>query len=457
MKKVRSYVDVEENSDGVDMDVDQVSVADGKMREGDVRIPSLASEQVHHVVSQEGDGASYASEFPKKNPQEKDSDELHTDLCSETNLYGEWMMVQQRRRGSSNMPRLNPAENRGKSVMAEANGNMGNMRARVVQSQREGHVADATVDLGVTGGGGGAGSHPFRRQFQSFMHECKPRVVALMEPRVNGRIADHIIALLGFSNSFQVETNGFRGGIWILWEDLVQLEVTHIANQFVNMLVEDSEFKGKVQIMAVYACPTVAIRKHLWHHLLQLRPTEWCRRNCISALRRADDSWATAPSELTSIALKFYRNLFTSEGNITDSYSTRGLFPHVNRVALEHDYDPMSDIEVHGIDSWSVMAKVRGGYVEHVVGLQHVTFAAGNDSIGSHRVRRDDHGSWNPPPEGWWKLNKDGAGGKGGGFMTCGGVIHDENEVLNRLFLNLTVRRLSKCCVLDLRLSMGAL
>ncbi|KAK9027566.1 hypothetical protein V6N11_067394 [Hibiscus sabdariffa] len=50
-------------------------------------------------------------------------------------------------------------------------------------------------------------------------------------------------------------------------------------------------------------------------------------------------------------------------------------------------------------------------------------------SIGSGLLRAawDDIGSWTSLLEGWWKLNTDGAGGKGDGFMTCGGVIRDAN------------------------------
>ncbi|KAL4383795.1 hypothetical protein GQ457_15G012030 [Hibiscus cannabinus] len=89
----------------------------------------------------------------------------------------------------------------------------------------------------------GAGSHPFRRQFQSFMREYKPHVVAIMEPRINGRVVDRVIGRLGFSNSFRVETN-----------------------------VVDSELTGKVQLTAVYVSPSSVIRKHLWNHLLHLQP-----------------------------------------------------------------------------------------------------------------------------------------------------------------------------------------
>ncbi|KAL4360449.1 hypothetical protein GQ457_04G032560 [Hibiscus cannabinus] len=102
-------------------------------------------------------------------------------------------------------------------------------------------------ELGVDKGGmasEGAGSHPFRRQFRSFMREYKPQVVAIMEPCINGRIVDRVIGRLGFLNSFRVETNGFRGGIWILWVDSIQLEVLHVANQFINFSVGEGSIDG---------------------------------------------------------------------------------------------------------------------------------------------------------------------------------------------------------------------
>ncbi|KAK8668821.1 hypothetical protein V6N13_106267 [Hibiscus sabdariffa] len=69
------------------------------------------------------------------------------------------------------------------------------------------------------------------------------------------------------------------------------------------------------------------------------------------------------------------RDLFTSDGNITTDYPTRGRFPHVNSVSLEHLGDPVSDIEngmvygTNGIGTWSVLAKVKGWYVEQAAGL----------------------------------------------------------------------------------------
>ncbi|KAK8578927.1 hypothetical protein V6N12_069270 [Hibiscus sabdariffa] len=118
--------------------------------------------------------------------------------------------------------------------------------------------------------------------------------------------------------------------------------------------------------------------------------------NNISTLRRADDSGETDPSELKSIALNFYRDLFTLEGNITDAYSTRGQFPHVDNGVLMQLGDMVSELE-------SVLAKVRCWFdstakdVHSCVG--HVSaVAAGRDM---YNTNGNNHVQWNPPPECW--------------------------------------------------------
>ncbi|KAK8659354.1 hypothetical protein V6N13_029558 [Hibiscus sabdariffa] len=75
------------------------------------------------------------------------------------------------------------------------------------------------------------------------------------------------------------------------------------------------------------------------------RVQERRRHNYIYVLGRENDSWATLPSELKSIALNFYMDLFTSGRNNTDDYPTRGQFPYVNNGILERLGDPISDME----------------------------------------------------------------------------------------------------------------
>ncbi|KAK8987431.1 hypothetical protein V6N11_027182 [Hibiscus sabdariffa] len=48
----------------------------------------------------------------------------------------------------------------------------------------------------------GAVSLMFIRHFKIFMREHHPNMMALFEPRINGRIAENFISKLGFSHSF---------------------------------------------------------------------------------------------------------------------------------------------------------------------------------------------------------------------------------------------------------------
>ncbi|KAL4303954.1 hypothetical protein GQ457_10G016280 [Hibiscus cannabinus] len=120
----------------------------------------------------------------------------------------------------------------------------------------------------------GASSGPFGRQFRSFMREHKPNIVALFEPRISGIVADRVIARMGFSNSYRVETNGFSGGIWLLWDDSIVIHVTRVANQFITVSVDGSCFRVKFQLTVVYASPVAVKRKLLWVLLADSKPPD---------------------------------------------------------------------------------------------------------------------------------------------------------------------------------------
>ncbi|KAE8672291.1 Leucine-rich repeat protein kinase family protein isoform 6 [Hibiscus syriacus] len=79
-----------------------------------------------------------------------------------------------------------------------------------------------------------AASISFRITFKSFTREHKLQVMALFEPRLSGRKADKVISKLGFPYSFRVEAHDFSGGLWFLWNEAVDIEITHISNQFIQ-------------------------------------------------------------------------------------------------------------------------------------------------------------------------------------------------------------------------------
>ncbi|KAK8656110.1 hypothetical protein V6N13_108669 [Hibiscus sabdariffa] len=95
-------------------------------------------------------------------------------------------------------------------------------------------------------------------------------LVALVEPRVSGLRANRVVTSLGYLNSLRVETHGFSGGIWLLLNDVVSVEASHIANQFVHGVVR---FKDDVVFYCftiVYVSPQIGLRKHVWKLLEDL-------------------------------------------------------------------------------------------------------------------------------------------------------------------------------------------
>lgn len=69
---------------------------------------------------------------------------------------------------------------------------------------------------------------------------------------------------LGFSEFHIVDPEGFSGGLWLCWEGQnVSLEIIFSSTQVVHAIVSVGEEKQWL-LSAVYASPTLAVRKRLW-------------------------------------------------------------------------------------------------------------------------------------------------------------------------------------------------
>ncbi|KAL4334407.1 hypothetical protein GQ457_07G010750 [Hibiscus cannabinus] len=124
----------------------------------------------------------------------------------------------------------------------------------------------------------GAASSDFRNYFRSFVQENHPSIVALFEPRISGCVVDRVVAKLGFPHSFRVESHGFSGGIWILWNDEVTVEILTFSNQFIHIRFRVVGNGTSALLTAVYASPCRSKRKDLWNQLAMLNPgdgTPW--------------------------------------------------------------------------------------------------------------------------------------------------------------------------------------
>ncbi|KAL4278534.1 hypothetical protein GQ457_03G023770 [Hibiscus cannabinus] len=112
----------------------------------------------------------------------------------------------------------------------------------------------------------------FRCYFKEFVREHKPGIVALFEPRISGYGADQVVKRLGFPNSFRVECHGFSGGIWLMWDDSVDIVILKISNQFIHFKVTVATGNVSFLMTAVYASPCSSKCKSLWPQLAALNP-----------------------------------------------------------------------------------------------------------------------------------------------------------------------------------------
>ncbi|KAJ4827481.1 hypothetical protein Tsubulata_006828 [Turnera subulata] len=93
-----------------------------------------------------------------------------------------------------------------------------------------------------------------------------PSIVAIVEPRISGVKADHVIHRLPFSNSHRVEARGFAGGIWLLWEESrVQISILFNHPQLIHTRVTYQN--DSFLFTAIYGSPQECWRKYLWSNL----------------------------------------------------------------------------------------------------------------------------------------------------------------------------------------------
>ncbi|GMJ06883.1 hypothetical protein HRI_004357500 [Hibiscus trionum] len=95
-----------------------------------------------------------------------------------------------------------------------------------------------------------------------------------MEPRISGPKADDFIRRSGFTSSFRVEATGFSGGIWVLWKDIVQVDIIVVSDQFIHAICADISGNNRFHITFVYASPTRCIRQGIWAQLQALEPPD---------------------------------------------------------------------------------------------------------------------------------------------------------------------------------------
>ncbi|XP_074270598.1 uncharacterized protein LOC141594481 [Silene latifolia] len=96
-------------------------------------------------------------------------------------------------------------------------------------------------------------------------------IVALLEPKISGDKAHHIMTSRGFSRSIRVEAEGFSGRIWLLWRDEeVHLSFLSSGKQVINVMVHGV---SDWILSIIYASPHPATRELLWEAFADIAST----------------------------------------------------------------------------------------------------------------------------------------------------------------------------------------
>ncbi|MBA0819629.1 hypothetical protein Gohar_025672, partial [Gossypium harknessii] len=98
--------------------------------------------------------------------------------------------------------------------------------------------------------------HP---RFHNFVKEYKREfsldLISLFETHVSGQRVDGIIGKLGYQNSFKIEASVFFGGIWLIWNGNVDIEILYLYPQVIHMRFCSKRMNYTFLVLAIYASP----------------------------------------------------------------------------------------------------------------------------------------------------------------------------------------------------------
>ncbi|KAA3485237.1 Pyridoxal-phosphate-dependent serine hydroxymethyltransferase [Gossypium australe] len=85
----------------------------------------------------------------------------------------------------------------------------------------------------------------------------------------DGERAEVIVRRFGFSNSCRVEVEGFAGGIWVFWKDIVHVEILDLQTQAIHMKIRGTYCSSQFLCTTIYVSPQLTKEKccrNIWVH-----------------------------------------------------------------------------------------------------------------------------------------------------------------------------------------------
>ena len=112
-----------------------------------------------------------------------------------------------------------------------------------------------------------AGNGWFRLNVQDLVNAYRvtdPDILVILEPKISGSHAEHVICQVGLPCHFRVDPVGLSRGIWVLWDNhRCNVDVVQATDQSVAMLIRLPFLHFPWLFLAIYASPHLHKRLHL--------------------------------------------------------------------------------------------------------------------------------------------------------------------------------------------------
>ncbi|XP_041009372.1 uncharacterized protein LOC121253428 [Juglans microcarpa x Juglans regia] len=109
--------------------------------------------------------------------------------------------------------------------------------------------------------------------------ENGPNVIFLMETKLRGEKCDSINRRVRSEGCFVVDPEGRKGGLMLLWDQSVELEILNYSNRHINAWVTNEEGNERWLLTGFYGQPETSLREEAWKLLASLRLNDgvgWC-------------------------------------------------------------------------------------------------------------------------------------------------------------------------------------
>jgi hypothetical protein len=200
-------------------------------------------------------------------------------------------------------------------------------------------------------------------ELHALSKEHKPSLIYLIETRAQTNRVESVRRKLKFKNSFVVEPQGLSGGLALLWNKEVTIQILESSPNVIHMAINEVSSRVWFDCSFVYGHPIFQQRRFLWNRLTEFHynlDRAWCcvgefnevlhphEKQGLRSVNKMGMNWFREfvnSSELMELELKGFKFTWASnprEGFVTKekldiclaNWNWRILFPNTSATAL---------------------------------------------------------------------------------------------------------------------------